>query len=356
MKKVISVILSIVMLFSIVSISVIAADTYEIVFSDFPYDASPYRNDYVGRYEGYEYGTDYWFTITNKDGTTTDIKGYPYSVEVSAGDVLEFVVKFADYIEPSSVKIMAYPVGADKADDFYDKVTGDPIGDYYIKRSAAGTYGILPKEDMTICLSEFHLYNKAYILEFAESPYYTARKVSLVDPENSDSLDGYAYNEKGNTEVAYQNETYFLEIRIPNDGAYKYNYDSYHVYYKEDSLLAQSVYVKRPASEKDGTPAISCVVASNIETFEETGDDLVEILAIPNLPANAEIKIANVVTYDISMLGEFLKDFDLMNMDSIDLSTVDLEPMLAYLLRLLNLVVKLLNSFGLDISLGDLVG
>ena len=353
MKKVISVILSIVMLFSIVSISVIAADTYEVVFSDFPYDASPYRNDYVGKYEGYEYGTDYWFTMTNKDGTTTDIKGYPFSVNVSAGDALEFVVNTAEYIEPSSVKIMAFPVGADNAEDFYDKVTGEPIGNYYIKRSAAGTYGIVPKEDMTICLSEFHLYNKAYLLEFAESPYYTMNRVFLVDPEATDPWDMYGYSDRGNTEVAYQNETLFFEVRIPIDGAYKYNYNTYHVYYKEDSLLAKSVYLKKPASDKDETPEISKSVAK-YETLD--GTEFVEIFAIPNLPANVEIKVANVVTYNISMLGEFLKDFDLMNMESIDLSTVDLEPMLEYLLRLLNLVVKLLNSFGLNISLGDLIG
>ena len=350
MKKVISVILSIVMLFSVVSISVFAADTYEVVFSDFPYDASPYRTDYVGRYEGYEYGTDYWFTMTNKDGTTTDIKGYPFSVEVAAGDALEFVVNYAEYIEPSSVKMMAFPVGTEKEDDFYNTVTGEPNGNYYIKRSAAGTYGIVPKEDMTICLSEFHLYNKAYLYEFAESPYYTANRVFLVNPEAVNPWDMYGYEEMGNTAVVYQNETLFFEVRIPLDGAYKYNYDTYHVSYKEDSLLAESIYLKRPASEKDGTPAINECVAS-YKTAD--GTEFVEIFAIPNLPETVEIKIANVVTYNISMFAEFLADFDLA---TLDLSTVDLEPVLAYVVRLLNLVVKLLNSFGLDIDVGDLLG
>ena len=160
----------------------------------------------------------------------------------------------------------------------------------------------------------------------------------------------YGYEEMGNTEVVYQNETLFFEVRIPIDGAYKYNYDTYHVYYKEDSLLAESVYLKRPASEEDGTPAINKAVAS-YETPD--GTEFVEIFAIPNLPANVEIKIANVVTYNISMFAQFLSDFDLTNLD---LSTVDLEPVLAYVVRLLNLLVKLLNSFGLEIDLGDLLG
>lgn len=362
MKKITAIILSMIMIFSIASIAVYAEneETYEIVFADFPYDVSPYRNDYVGKYEGYEYGVDYWFTITNKDGTTTDIKGYPFSIEVEAGDAFEFVVNYAEYIEPSSVKVMAFPVGADNDADFYNTITGEPNGGYYIKRSAAGTYGLVPKKDMTICLSEFHLYNKAYLLEFPESPYYTINRVYLVDPDNSDSLEGYAYDEMGNTEIAYQNETYFFEVRIPRDGKYKYNYETYHVYYKEDSLLAESVYLKRPASEKDETPAINKVVASNrylIDRGEVAEDeDQVEIFAIENLPANIEIKVANVVKYDISMLAEFLSDFDLMNLESIDLSTVDLEPMLEYILRIFNLLVKILNSFGLDIGLGDLLG
>ena len=152
MKKITAIILSIMMIFSIASIAVSAkdAETYEIVFSDFPYDVSQYRNDYVGKYEGYEYGIDYWFTMTNKDGTTTDIKGYPFSIEVEEGDVFEFVVNYAEYIEPTSIKIMAFPSGADNDEDFYNTLTGEPNGGYYIKRSSAGTYGLVPKQDMTI--------------------------------------------------------------------------------------------------------------------------------------------------------------------------------------------------------------
>lgn len=352
MKKIISVILAMVMVFSIGSIAAFATETYEVVFTEFPYDIAPYRNDYVGQYEGYEYGVDYWFTITNEDGTTTDIKGYPYSIQVEAGEALEFVVNIAEYIEPSSVKMMAFPVGAEKDDDFYNTITGDPNDKYYITGSFAGTYGIVPQKDMTICLSEFHLYNKAFIFhEFPQSEYYTANRLFMVDPDAVNPADRFAYTEWGNTEVAYENETFFFEVRIPKDGKYDYNYETYHVYYKDsDSILAEKHYLKKPASEKEGTEAINIIYA-----HDETETEWIDIYAIPNLPNGVQIKVANTVTYTLSMLADFLKDFDLANLDSIDLSTVDMQPILEFLLRLLNLIVKLLNSFGLNITLPDLV-
>ncbi len=352
MKKIISVVLAMIMIFSIGSVAAVAAETYEVVFTEFPYDIAPYRNDYVGQFEGYEYGTDYWFTITNDDGTTTDIKGYPYSILVEEGEDIEFVVNIAEYIEPSSVKMMAFPSGAEKDETFYNDISGEPNGKYYITGSIAGTYGIVPKEDMTICLSEFHLYNKAFIFhEFPVSDYYTANRLFMVDPEATNPADRFAYEEWGNTTVAYENETFFFEVRIPKDGRYKYNYETYHVYYKDsDSILAETHYLKKPASEKEGTEAVEEKYA-----HYETETEWVDIYAIPNLPNGVQIKIANTVTYNLSMLGDFFKDFDLTNLDSIDLSTVDLGPMVEYILRLLNLVVKLLNSFGLNITLPDLV-
>ena len=134
MKKLISFVLAAVMVFSMGAVAAFAADTYEVVFEECPYDVSEYRTDYIGKYVGYEYGTDYWFTITNEDGTTTDIKGFPYSVEVKAGRALEFVVNVADHVEPSSVRMLAYPQELAAA-DLYDELTGiqwgkreDPYG------------------------------------------------------------------------------------------------------------------------------------------------------------------------------------------------------------------------------------
>ncbi len=348
MKKIISVILAIVMIFSIGSVAAFAAETYEVVFTEFPYDIAPFRDDYVGKYEGYEYGVDYWFTITNEDGTTTDIKGYPYAMQIEAGKALEFVVSLADYIEPTSVKVMALPKGAENAEDFYNTVTGEPDGSYYVKRTSIDTYAVKPTQDMTVFLSEFHLYNKAFLFDFPVSEFYTANRLFLTDPEATNAWDQFSYEEMGNTEVVYQNEKYFFEVRIPLDGKHKYNYETYHVYYTEgDSLLAKKTYLKMPASEKNGTEAIN-----NIYAHYETDTEWVDIYAIENMPLDAQVKVANTVTYTIAMLDQFLQDFDLTNLD---LSTVDLQPMLEYLLRLLNLIVKLLNSFGLNITLPDLL-
>lgn len=351
MKKIISVILAVAMIFSIASVAAFAAETYEIVFSEFPYDIAPYRNDYVGKYEGYEYGVDYWFTITNKDGTTTDIKGYPNSVEVAAGDALEVVVNIADYVEPSSVKLMAFPVGAEKDEDFYNTITGEPNGDYYVARTSIGTYGIKPNEDMTVCISEFHLYNRAFLFDFPSSDFYTANRVFLTNPEATNPWDQFSYEEMGNTEVIFENETLFFEVRMPLDGKYDYHYETYHVYYKADSLLAQKQYLRQPASEKNGTPEIDERYA-----HYETETEWVDIYALSNVPYNVEVKVANTVTYTIGMLDQFFQDFDLENLDSIDLGTVDLQPILEYLLRLLNLIIKLLNGlFGLNITLPDIL-
>lgn len=355
MKKIIAFMLSLMMIFSICSVAVSAEEeAYEIVFTEFPYDVAPFRDDYVGKYMGYEYGVDYWFTLTNSDGTTTEIKGYPYSITVEAGDALEFTVNISESIEPSSVKVMAFPTGADKQDDFSDSVTGEPNGGYYISRSNSGTYGIVPKKDMTICLSEYHLYNKAFIYEFPASDYYVANRVFLKNPDAVNPQDRFGYDEMGNTKVVFVDETMFFEVRIPLEGKYDYNYDTYHVYYKYGRIgESQTVYLKKPASEKDGTPEINERVARYED--EET-NELVDVYKIEHVPADVEIKVANVVQYTIEMLAQFLADFDLANLSEMDLSTVDLAPMVEYILRLLNLVVKLLNSFGLNISLPDLVG
>lgn len=360
MKKIISVILAVVMIFSVVSVAAFAAETYEIVFSEFPYDISEFRNDYVGKYEGYEYGVDYWFTITNEDGTTTDIKGYPHSVEVEAGDVLEFVVNTADYVEPSSVKVMAFPVGTEKEEDFYNTISGEPSGNYYIKRSAAGTYAVKPNEDMTVCLSEFHLYNRAFLYDFPSSEYYTANRLFLTNPDATNPWDQYSYEDMGNTEVIFENETLFFEVRIPLDGKYDYHYDTYHVYYSYKTIeempdiVAKKQYIQRPASEKEGTPAIDGYRITRYT--DENTNEQVDIFGIPNIPYGAQVKVANTVTYTIGMLDQFFQDFDLENLDSIDLGTVDLQPMLEFLLRLLNLIIKLLNGlFGLNITLPDIL-
>lgn len=350
MKKLISFVLAAVMVFAMGAVAASAADTYEVIFEECPYDISEYRTDYIGKYVGYEYGTDYWFTITNEDGTTTDIKGFPYSIEVKAGKALEFVVNVADHIEPSSVRMLAYPKDLAAA-DLYDELTGEPQAYYYIASSSAHTYGIIPAEDLRVCISEWHLYNDCFLYEFPQSQFYKSSRLQynegMVNP-----WDTYTPFEWGNTKVIYVNEKIFFEVRIPMDGAYDYHYDTYQVYYTLGmGTEMETIYLKKNASEKEGTEAIDLRVA-----HYETETEWVDIYEIPGADSTLQLKIVNTVTYTIDMLAQFISDFNLENLDDIDLGSLDLSPVLEYLLRLLNMLVKILNGFGLNVSLPSLIG
>lgn len=351
MKKIISVLLAVVMVFSIGSVAAFAADTYEVVFADCPYDISSFRTDYIGKYVGYEYGTDFWYTVTNEDGTTTDIKGFPYSITVKAGDAIEFTVSVADYVEPSSVRMLAYPTGT-AAEALYEPVTGEPYVQYYIAASSANTYGLVPSQDMTVCISEYHLFNDCFLYEFPSSDFYTSNRLQYnagaVNP-----WDMYTSFEWGNTKVIYVNETVFFEVRIPLDNSqYDYHYDTYQVYYTTGyGSDMETVYLKKNASEKEGTEAIDERVA-----HYETETEWVDVYAIPNADATMQLKIVNTVTYTLDMLAQFFEDFSVENIDDIDFESLDLSPMFEYIVKLLNLIVKILKGFGLDIDLSSLLG
>lgn len=350
MKKIISLLLAVVMVLSVGSIAAFAADTYEIVFADCPYDISSFRTDYIGKYVGYEYGTDYWYTVTNEDGTTTDIKGFPYSIEVKAGKALEFTVSVADYVEPSSVRMLAFPTGTAAA-ELYEPVTGEPYANFYVASSSANTYGLVPSQDMTVCISEWHLFNDCFLYEFPSSDFYTSSRLQYNEGKVN-PWETYTPFEWGNTKVVYVNETVFFEVRIPIDGQYDYHYDTYQVYYtKGFGAEMETVYLKKNASEKEGTEAIDDRVA-----HYETDTEWVDIYAIPNADATMKIKVVNTVTYTLSMLAQFFEDFSIENLDDIDLESIDISPMMEYILRLVNLLVKILNGFGLSVSLPSLLG
>ncbi|MBQ8210639.1 MAG: hypothetical protein IJZ35_08665 [Clostridia bacterium] len=369
MKKIIAVLLSVIMSFGIVSVAAVAADDetyYDVTFADLPYDISPFRDDYIADYMGYEYGTDYWFTITNKydseiiidgvshsvaAGTTTDIKGAPSSIKVKEGDTLEFTVSVADYIEPQSVKVIAYATGtaADELTDLdpYSTQTaepGQPYDQYYLDKSSVGTYGVKPDKNITINVSEYHLYNDCFLYEFPTSDYYTANRV-IYNAKGATPQEMYATSEWGNTRVVYVNETLYFEVRLAFDSEYDLHYDTYEVYYMVDELGAL-------VGELSGTEKVYIDPVYHYETEEEW----VDVYAIENVSPDVEIKITNTVTYTISMLAELLEDFSLDSLSEIDLSAIDMSPMLELLLRIVNLVVKMLNGFGLNVSIGDLLG
>lgn len=349
MKKLLSVIMAVVMLLSISSVAAFAAETYEIVFADCPYDIAPYRTDYVGKYMGYQYGVDYWFTITNEDGTTTDIKGFPYSVEVTAGKALEFTVSVADYVEPTSVRMLAFPRDMETA-NLYDSLTGEPFAQYHIARSQANTYGVVPQEDLTICLSEFHLFNDCFLYNFPKTDYYETKRVQY-NAEAINPWDMYTDFEWDNTKVIYVNETVFVQVTLPlNDPAHTYHYESYQVYYTT-GYGEETTYLRKPASEKEGTEAIDLRVA-----HYETEEEWVDIYAIPNADPTMQFKIAGTVTYTLDMLKDFFEDFSLENLENLDMSTLDFGPLVEFAIRLLTLIMKLLAGFGLEIDISSILG
>lgn len=380
MKKIISVILSIIMVFSVSAVFAAAADadaeTYEITFADLPYDIAPFRDDFVADYMNYEYGTDYWFCVTNNEdgyitidgvqhpvsaGTTTEIKGAPVSITITEGATLEFSVSVADYIEAQTVRVIAFPTGTAndalaEMDPYSTNLTvnpGEPYEDYYLAKSSIGTYGIRPTQDLTICVSEYHLYNDCFLYEFPTSEYYTANRVIFCGEDITDveSPDSYKQIEWDNTKVVYENETLFFEVRMDLNSEYDLHYDTYDVYYMVDemgSLVGQLSGTEKVYIEP---------VYRYIYVDEETGvEEQVDIYAIENVSPYVNIKITNTVTYTIDMLAQLISDFDLENLSNLDLSSVDLSPMLELVLRIANLIVKMLNSFGLNISLGDILG
>ncbi len=356
MKKVFSVILAFVMLLSIGSVASYAADTHKVVFEECPYDISSFRSDYPGKYMGYHYGIDYWFTITNQDGTTTDIKGFPYSVEVPYGKSLEIKVNVADYIEPSSVRMLAYPTGT-QTTDLYNPITGESHDKYQLAKSSANTFGIVPQEDLSICVSEIHLYNDCFKYTFPNADYYKTQRLqyisTAVNPEDMYvPFEDYDLNNE-NQKVIYLNETVFFEVRLPlDDTAHEYHYDTYQVYYTNGyGSDATTTYLKKPASEKEGTEAVDLRVA-----HYETETEWVDVYAIPNVKLDLQVKVANTVTYTLDMLKQFFDDFSLENIDNLDLSTIDFGPMVEFIVKLLTLIVNLLKGFGLEIDISSLLG
>lgn len=378
MKKIISAILAVVMIFSVSAIFAVAADEtyYEVTFADLPYDVAPFRDDYVAGYMGYEYGEDYWFSITNNDdgyitingvqhpvaaGTTTDIKGAPVRISVKEGSTLEFTVSVADYVSPQTVRIIAFPTGTPseelaELDPLSPTLTinpGEPYEQFYIAKSKYDTYGIKPQENLTICVSEYHLYNECFLYDFPSSDFYTANRVLFCgkDIEDTQSKDSYKHVEWGNTKVVYENETLFFEVRMDLNSEYDLHYDTYQVYYMVDDMGSL-------VGSLSGTEKVYIEPIYSYHDYdEETGlEEQVDIYAIENVSPYVTIKVTNTVTYTIDMLAQLISDFDLNNLSDIDLDSMDLSPMLDLIMRIAKLIVKMLNGFGLNISLGDILG
>lgn len=348
MKKILAVLLAVIMMFSVTSVAAFAFQQYEITFTDLPYDVAPYRADYVGQYMGYHYGVDYWFVVTNYDGTTTEIKGETKYI-VNPGETFEFTVRFADYIDSSTIKVIAFDSSLAPS-EIYDHDTGIPNEGYYIQRNSANMYGLRPSSNLTVCVSEYHLYNTAFLYNFKENNYYSTQRVQYSAPtsEGTPPWEVYTPIEWGNTKVVYENETLFFEVRIPlDDPAHDYHYDTYQVYYTTGvGNDMKTIYLKQNSSG-DGT-----VEATDMRVAHyETDTDWVDVYAIENVDPTVYIKVEGTVTYTLAMLKDFFEDFDITDIDSIDFDSIDMSPILEYIVRLIGLLVKILQGFGLSVSI-----
>ncbi len=349
MKKTLSVLLAVIMAFSVFGVMAYADDeVYLVYFEDLTatYDTSSYRTDYVGKYEGYEYGVDYWFTVTNADGTTTDIKGEPAYVEVDAGDSLEFTVSVADYVDETSVRVLAFPRTLE-ATALYDSGTGIPYSTYYIAESSGGTYGIIPTEDMTVTVSEWHLYNDAFMYTFPTSDYYSVERVLLTewfDDATSLTTEAactaiFSEIEWNNTKVVYENETFYFKVTLPLDSSYTYHYEDYEVYYTKGT----------------GTSANRVTTYIDPIAHYESDTEWVDYYAIENIDSTVTIKVTGTVTYTLSMLAEFFSDFEFEDLETLDFDSIDFSPLVEYIVRILILIVRILNGFGLSIDISSLI-
>lgn len=385
-SKIFSVILAVLMILTSLSVAAFAVDTtYTVTFEDENaiYDGLQGRTDFIAQNQGYTLGKEYWFTVTNKDGTTTDVKE-PTSFTVNKGDYIEFTVTTAYYVEPQTVRVITFGTDDTTADDIFNTDTvGEPNAQYYIQPSSSKTYGILPEKNMTVCLSEFHLYNDCFLPTFVSSNYYTMKRVQENTDEQitywyDDGNGGYtsslSYNETktliktdnrrftdfnyGNTKVVYIGETILFEVSIPtNDAKHTYHLDSYQVYYlksqrdadgniikdSNNNAIQDKVYLKTNEFTNEDTGVTQEAVAPYASY--ETPTNHVDVYKIENMDSTVKIKVVGVVTYNIGMIGEFIKSMSSGDINFDDLQNIDVDPIVLWFQKLISLITKIIAAF-----------
>ncbi len=381
MKKVAAALLAVVMILCSLSIASYAADggKCEVVFGEMDefikgYDLGKYRNDYVGKYMGYEYGKDYRYVIKNEDGSTTDVKTVPYAYECPVNKPLEFYVSVADYIEPSSVRMLAFPTNAVISDAF-DTVTGEPNISYQIKKTSQDMFAVRPTAEdadkgITVCLSEYHLFNDCFEYSFPTSDYYKVQRVQdttggyiyIKDAQGNTTTtkikpeDRFKPYDYGNKKVVYDNETLFFEVRIPLDNdKYEYHPDTYQVSYTRGKGDSQKTYNLKTSSQTEFTPLAEGAdektgwVGRYIidKTAPEDGiyPEQVDIFRIDNVDSTVKIKVRGTVKYTVDMLSELFKNSDSSAFDDFDWDSADLSPVVEFIARVIVLISKVIAGF-----------
>ena len=329
MKKVISVVLSVIMMLSALSVLAFAADTYTVTFTDMDY-ATKYRDDQIGR-RGFTLGKDYYFTYKDSSGKTVEVKKDGTQVKVPAGRAFSCFVVLADYIEPTTLRVIAYPASSPVA-SLYDPIDGAPYGKYSVDKSSDSSYGIIVKQDMTLSVSEYHLYNDGFLYSLKGNKYFD---VTRLNDNGKGTIGDKNYEPVLNERLIYWHQDLYFMVTLPapeTDTKHSYNYDTYTVTYTQK---LKGEVVKKEVLTPVWTSA----------------DGLQKIYCAKDCYNDISISINGVVDFTFDMIKEVFEDLkkgniDMENIGSLNFGAFDLTALISWINGLIKLIKNILAGFG----------
>lgn len=386
MKKLMAILMTLCLAIGMVSIatsSVAAASYVTIFFTDLDYATGyvtvngttyeHYRSDQPGQ-EGFTYGTDYWFGYITSDmedageeeivlSTLAEMNAASGTIMVTSGGYIAITVYVADYVEDSTVRVLAYPTaetfgatgtGTDgNTYTYYDEETGIFNTSYIISQNSAGTYAVDcdgSTEQITISLDEYHLYNDGILYEFYSNDYFDVTRVYYDDYTNLTDYSDYNYA-TGTLIVYYHSDIYF-EVSIDEENIDSTNPDTY--------------TVNLTLTDADGestTEELEPVYETDYVTINGEEVSLTRVYCVPDFYSEAvSISITGIVDLTISMIPEFLEEL----MSSIESGSIDsvvssytfmgmdFSGIVEFFQKILKLISNMLAAFGLDIDLTSL--
>ena len=413
--------LSLLFTFSIVFVSAGAASNVTVTFSDLPYDiaadpTSPTRTDWpaISSNQGYSLGKEYMFAFPEKDEDGRImyvVRDGEYAAQVAVGGTIEFKVAVASYIESSTVKILTYPTGTPAA-SLYKAKTGEPKSDYIITSSSqsssnlvsspnaprylnaetgeyeilegytlfpnqTGIYGLKPDKDLTVNVSEYHMYNTGFALSLEGTADYTLAKY-LYNPNGAFS---YVYDKNGEPEfsseysagrvfygvygvdyldsadpnhykvwrdndyankIIYYGEPVYIGIEIPKTTAKKtYHHDTYTLSYSGSSGLLGMIPGVGSVTLKDEQGYTDAFVFGY-----ETDHSYVDIYKLENLTKNPTFTAEGISELDFSDLADLISGDASLS----DLTGKTTSGLLSFFVKFFNLIKKILAGLGVKIG------
>ena len=444
LKKSLAVFMSVIMLASFTALfsTSFAATSYNVTFKDLPYDiiadaTKPARTDWPALNQGYTLGVEYRFAFAtpvddDDDPSTADkimfvVEDGEVTKSVQSGKALEFKIAVKEYVAPSSVQVLAFP-STTNASDLYNHTTGEPKNDYIIQASNAvrdklvsdasiprvldsetgeykelegytlapgdlGIYAVLPTKNLTICVSEYHMYNHGFMLTLDDGADYTLDKytynpdgyfqyvyddgngnpifneeyissykyygVAGIDYIRSDIEDPSSYykltkDTSYKTRMIYYGEPVYIGIEIPKTNAKKtYHHDTYTLSYSDTAglfgvLPSQDTTVLKgePVYNEAGTVVIDNGYSDAFVFTYETDHSYVDIYKFDKLAGSPTFTAEGVSELDLSdITGLFTGDTELS-----DLMGKGTSGIISFFKKLFNLIKKILS--GLGVSLG----